>query len=61
MIMKVRFWADGGEVAVPKDGDAINAIGTQVENPASGFVAVGYFVGYHYVRIIPKRPGPFRI
>ena len=54
MIVEVGPFADGEEVAVPKNGYAIDSIRSKVEDPIARSVAVGYSVSYHFARIVPN-------
>ena len=47
MEVEIRSDPDCGEVAAPQDGDAVHAIGPQVEDAKARLVAVGYLVGIH--------------
>ena len=52
MIMEVGALSDGEEVAESENGNAVDAVRAEVEDPITGFVTIGYFVGYHLACII---------
>ena len=58
MVMEVGPLPDGMEVAEAENGNAADAIRAKVKDPIARFVAIGYSVGHHLVRIIADNPVP---
>ena len=52
MIMEVGSLSNGEKVAESENGNAVDAVRAEVKDPITGFVAIGYLVGYHLARII---------
>ena len=58
MIMKVGALSNGEEVAESENRNAVDAILPQVKDPITGFVTIGYLVGYHRANIIANNLMP---
>ena len=58
MIMEVGSLSDCEEVAESENRNAVDAVGPQVKNSITGFVTIGYFIGYHLARIIANNLMP---
>lgn len=58
VIMEVGSLSDGEKIAESENGNAVDAVLTEVKDPITGLVAIGYFVGYHLARIISNNSIP---
>ena len=47
VIMEIGALSNGEKVAEAENGDAVDAVRTEVKDPITGFVTIGYLVSYH--------------